>query len=50
MKIDSSTFDIGLSKKSLKKLAEYDIEKVICYHGGLYKDKVNQRIEELANS
>jgi len=34
--------------KSLKKLTEYDIETVICYHGGLYNRDVNQRISELS--
>ena len=41
-------FDSNLSLKSLKKLKEYDIETVICYHGGIYKYKVNERISELA--
>jgi glyoxylase-like metal-dependent hydrolase (beta-lactamase superfamily II) len=34
--------------QSLKKLAPYDIETVICYHGGLYRDNPNRRIAELA--
>lgn len=42
-------FDVDLSIKSIKKLMEYDIETVVCYHGGLYSDNVNQRIAELAN-
>lgn len=33
--------------KSLKKLTMYDIEMVICYHGGLYKENPNRRIAEL---
>jgi glyoxylase-like metal-dependent hydrolase (beta-lactamase superfamily II) len=40
--------DIGLANKSLHKLSQYDIETVICYHGGVYKDNVNQRISEIA--
>lgn len=43
------TFDMGASKESLKKLTKYNIETVICYHGGLYKDNANQRIATLAN-
>ncbi|KJR49136.1 hypothetical protein UF75_0433 [Desulfosporosinus sp. I2] len=35
--------------ESLKKLTQYDIETVICYHGGICKDGINKRIEELAN-
>lgn len=45
----STTFDWDLSIKSLKKLKKFDIETVICYHGGLYTDDVNKRIAELAN-
>ena len=44
------TFDMDLAMKSLKKLTQYDIETVICYHGGLYKGEVNQRITELVKS
>lgn len=45
----STNFDIDLSIISLKKLMQYDIETVICYHGGLYSGNVNKRIAELAN-
>ncbi|ACV62989.1 beta-lactamase domain protein [Desulfofarcimen acetoxidans DSM 771] len=43
-------FDNDLAKNSLKKLIQYDIEKVICYHGGLFKDKTNTRIAELTGN
>lgn len=36
------------AKKSLKKLAEHDIEAVICYHGGLFRGNINDRILELS--
>jgi len=50
IKVDPSiNFDEDLSIKSLKKLTKYDIETVICYHGGLYNENVNQRILELSN-
>ena len=45
----SINFDDELTIKSLKKLTEYDIETVICYHGGMYNKKVNECIAELAN-
>jgi hydroxymethylpyrimidine pyrophosphatase-like HAD family hydrolase len=32
---------------SRKKFEEYDIEKVISYHGGLFYDNPNQRIKKL---
>lgn len=44
----STNFDMDLNIKSLKKLTQYDIETVICYHGGFYKGDVNKRIAELA--
>ncbi|MFZ7103025.1 MAG: MBL fold metallo-hydrolase [Peptococcaceae bacterium] len=42
------TFDLDLAVKSLQKLLNYDIQKVICYHGGLYEDNPNRRIAALA--
>jgi glyoxylase-like metal-dependent hydrolase (beta-lactamase superfamily II) len=42
-------FDKDSAIQSLKKLTLYDIETVICYHGGIYKDNPNQRIADLAN-
>jgi glyoxylase-like metal-dependent hydrolase (beta-lactamase superfamily II) len=42
-----ATLDMNLAIKSLKKLTQYDIGAVICYHGGLYKGDANQRIAEL---
>jgi len=42
------TLDMNLAIKSLKKLTQYDIEAVICYHGGLYNGDANQCIAELA--
>ena len=33
---------------SLKKLTKFNIETVICYHGGLYRDNPNKCIAELA--
>lgn len=42
------TLDMDLVKKSVQKLTHYDIETVICYHGGIYKRDANRRIAELA--
>lgn len=39
--------DEPTANNSIKKLTQYDIETVICYHGGVYKDNVNQRLLEL---
>jgi glyoxylase-like metal-dependent hydrolase (beta-lactamase superfamily II) len=40
--------DIEMAIKSLEKYKNYDIDVVICYHGGVFKDHVNQRIAEFA--
>ncbi len=42
-----TNFDTLLSIQSLQKLTDYDIENVICYHGGLYTGNANQRIAQL---
>jgi len=44
------TPDMATALKSLTKLADYDIDYVICYHGGLYGPNASSRIAELANS
>ena len=35
------TLDMEIAKKSVRKLLNYDIDKVICYHGGIYKGKID---------
>ena len=42
------TPDMQTALKSLEKFTKFDIETVICYHGGVYKDNANQRLAELA--
>lgn len=41
------TIDMMLAVESLKKLIPYDIETVICYHGGMYHGDANKRIKEV---
>ncbi|KPU45671.1 putative metallo-hydrolase YflN [Oxobacter pfennigii] len=41
------TYDMEKALNSLKKLSDYDIQTVICYHGGIYNNNANQRIAEL---
>lgn len=43
------TPDMTTALHSLKKLANYDIDRVICYHGGISEAKASIRIAELAN-
>ncbi|WP_371320125.1 MBL fold metallo-hydrolase [Chengkuizengella axinellae] len=44
------TMNMDLALQSLKKFTTFDIETVICYHGGLYNVNVNKRITELTLS
>lgn len=47
---ESTLLDKEQYKKSLKKLTVYDVQTIICYHGGLYRDNPNRRIAELAGT
>jgi len=41
--------DYGQAVRSLEKFADLMIDRVVCYHGGVYEsDNINQRIAELA--
>jgi glyoxylase-like metal-dependent hydrolase (beta-lactamase superfamily II) len=42
-----ATADMVLALRSLCKLASFNIERVICYHGGLYAGDVARRIVEI---
>ena len=42
------TPDMNMAKKSLGKFTQYDVETVICYHGGIYQENVHDRLLELA--
>lgn len=47
----ATVIDKAASAQSLKKLAQYDIDTVLCYHGGMYNSSdINRRILELASS
>ena len=47
------TYDFSINDemylKSIRKLCNYDINTVICYHGGVYNNNVNDNINILAN-
>jgi len=45
---DIHTFDMPTALLSLKKLVNYDIDRVICYHGGMFGPNASARIAELA--
>jgi len=42
------TADMDTALRSLQKLTHYDIETMICYHGGAYRGDANERIADLA--
>lgn len=42
------THDLDAAQQSLRKLSRYDVETVVCYHGGVYRGDANRRIAELA--
>jgi glyoxylase-like metal-dependent hydrolase (beta-lactamase superfamily II) len=42
--------DTKLATQSLAKLARYDIDTVICYHGGLFRGNANHSIAAIANA
>jgi len=44
-----TTLDPETAKASLSRFTSFDIEIVICYHGGIYKDRVKERLVELAD-
>ncbi len=46
----SMNHDMDSYGQSLDKLAKFEIETVVCYHGGLYRDHPSQRIAELARA
>jgi glyoxylase-like metal-dependent hydrolase (beta-lactamase superfamily II) len=46
----SATPDMKLALSSLTKFAEYEIDTVICYHGGIYLGDANKRIAEIAET
>lgn len=46
----ATTLDPEAAQASISKLLDFDIEVIICYHGGLYNTRVMERLAELASS
>jgi glyoxylase-like metal-dependent hydrolase (beta-lactamase superfamily II) len=44
------TPDLDQAYESLKKFTSYDIENVICYHGGVCTDNIKEQLEKLSES
>lgn len=45
---ESATLDMKSANASLGKLANYEIDYVLCYHGGYYGPEASERIKELS--
>ena len=41
------TLDMREAKKSINKLLKYDIDKVICYHGGIYQSDIKNSLKQI---
>jgi glyoxylase-like metal-dependent hydrolase (beta-lactamase superfamily II) len=44
------TPDMALAMQSMPKLLDFDIDSVICFHGGLYETNVSEAIRQLASN
>lgn len=44
----TTTLDKQEAENSIKKLLNYNIEAVVCYHGGLFKGDVKERLKEIS--
>ena len=42
--------DLPMALKSVEKLLDYDIDTVICYHGGLITENIKERLEEISKT
>jgi glyoxylase-like metal-dependent hydrolase (beta-lactamase superfamily II) len=41
------TLDISEAKRSIKKLLDYDIQRIICYHGGEFREDIRNSLLEV---
>ncbi|KGO14623.1 MBL fold metallo-hydrolase [Clostridium botulinum] len=41
------TLDIISAKNSIKKLLNYEIDKIVCYHGGIYTKDIKKSLENI---
>lgn len=42
-----ATYDMEQARQSVKKLLDYDIEKIICYHGGVYEGDIKEALKKV---
>jgi glyoxylase-like metal-dependent hydrolase (beta-lactamase superfamily II) len=48
--VSQTTPDLPTAQESLRAFLNYDIEKVICFHGGLCSNSVNQQVKSLVDT
>jgi glyoxylase-like metal-dependent hydrolase (beta-lactamase superfamily II) len=41
------TYDMEQARQSVKKLLNYDIQKVVCYHGGVYEGNIKEALKKI---
>ncbi|WP_027701179.1 MBL fold metallo-hydrolase [Metaclostridioides mangenotii] len=41
------TLDMSEAKESVYKLLNYDIDKIVCYHGGIYTDEIKSSLKRI---
>ncbi|MDF2568333.1 MAG: metal dependent hydrolase [Oscillospiraceae bacterium] len=41
------TLDMSTAKKSIEKLLRYDIQKILCYHGGIFEGDIKQALSQI---
>jgi len=41
------TLDMSEAKESIYKLLNYDIDKIVCYHGGIYTDEIKSSLKSI---
>lgn len=46
---EQATPDMKTALESLHKLPPYDVQSILCYHGGLYNDNAREKLSELAH-
>jgi glyoxylase-like metal-dependent hydrolase (beta-lactamase superfamily II) len=47
---EGATLDMALALESIRKLAEYEPEAIVCYHGGLVREDASGQLRRLAQS
>jgi glyoxylase-like metal-dependent hydrolase (beta-lactamase superfamily II) len=43
----SFTLDVGEAARSVRRLAELDVETIVCYHGGVVGDAANGQLRRV---